>query len=77
MNAAQDSATVFGYFVNLTTIFGLLSWISLLTTHIFFVRARKAQGITDDKMPYVAPFGMWGSVIGLFFCVLIVRNAEV
>jgi amino acid transporter len=71
MNAAQDAATVFSYFVNLTTIFGLLSWISLLTTHIFFVRARKAQGITNDKMPYVAPFGEWGSIIGLFFCVLI------
>lgn len=71
MNAAQDSATVFSYFVNLTTIFGLMSWISLLTTHIFFVRARKAQGITDDKMPYVAPLGMWGSIIALFFCCLI------
>ncbi|KAF2678558.1 hypothetical protein K458DRAFT_423012 [Lentithecium fluviatile CBS 122367] len=71
MNAAEDSATVFSYFVNLTTIFGLMSWISLLTTHIFFVRARKAQGITDDKMPYVAPLGMWGSIIGLFFCCLI------
>jgi amino acid transporter len=40
-------------------------------THIFFVRARKAQGITDDQMPYVAPFGELGSIIGLFFCVLI------
>ncbi|KAF1957952.1 dicarboxylic amino acid permease-like protein [Byssothecium circinans] len=71
MNAAQDSATVFSYFVNLTTIFGLMAWISLLVSHIWFVRARKAQGITDEMMPYVAPFGMWGSIIGLFFCCLI------
>jgi amino acid transporter len=35
MNAADDATTVFGYFVNLTTIFGLLSWISLLVSHIF------------------------------------------
>ncbi|KAF2646275.1 hypothetical protein P280DRAFT_6413 [Massarina eburnea CBS 473.64] len=71
MNAAQDSATVFSYFVNLTTIFGLMAWISLLVTHIWFLRARKAQGITDEMMPYVAPFGIWGSIIGLFFCCLI------
>ena len=71
MNAADDSTVVFGYFVNLTTIFGLLSWISLLVSHIYFVRARHAQGITKDMMAYTAPFGLWGSHIALFFCVLI------
>ncbi|KAF2124246.1 hypothetical protein P153DRAFT_379761 [Dothidotthia symphoricarpi CBS 119687] len=71
MNASNDSKVVFGYFVNLTTIFGLLSWISLLVSHIFFVRARRAQGITKDQMAYTAPFGLWGSIIALFFCCLI------
>jgi len=71
MNASSDSKTVFGYFVNLTTIFGLLSWISLLVSHIFFVRARRAQGITNDQMAYTAPFGLIGSYIALFFCCLI------
>jgi amino acid transporter len=71
MNVADDSKIVFGYFVNLTTIFGLLSWISLLVSHIFFVRARRAQGITPDQMAYTAPFGLIGSYVALFFCVLI------
>ncbi|KAF2647946.1 histidine permease [Lophiostoma macrostomum CBS 122681] len=71
MNVADDAKTVFGYFVNLVTIFGLLTWISILVTHIYFVRARRAQGITNDMMPYVAPFGMIGSYIALFFCCLI------
>jgi amino acid transporter len=71
MNASQDSTVVFGYFVNMTTIFGLLSWISLLVSHIYFVRARRAQGITDDQLAYTAPFGLIGSYIGLFFCVLV------
>ncbi|EUC42059.1 hypothetical protein COCMIDRAFT_29244 [Bipolaris oryzae ATCC 44560] len=71
MNVADDSKTVFGYFVNLTTIFGLLSWISLLVSHIWFVRARNAQGITKDQMAYTAPFGLIGSYIALFFCILI------
>ncbi|KAF7680232.1 histidine permease [Alternaria burnsii] len=71
MNAADDAKVVFGYFVNLTTIFGLMSWISLLVSHIWFVRARRAQGITNDQMAYHAPFGLTGSYIALFFCILI------
>ncbi|KAF2807222.1 uncharacterized protein BDZ99DRAFT_393001 [Mytilinidion resinicola] len=71
MNVSDDSKIVFGYFVNLVTMFGLLAWISILVTHIYFVRARHAQGITNDQMPYVAPCGIWGSYIALFFCCLI------
>jgi len=71
MNVVEDSRVVFKYFVNLTTIFGILTWISILVTHIFFVRARHAQGITDAGMPYVSPFGIWGSWGALFGCSLI------
>jgi amino acid transporter len=65
------SYTVFGYFVNLVTMFGLLTWISILISHIFFVRARKAQNIPDSALAYVAPLGMWGSVGALIFSTLI------
>ncbi|KAF1838442.1 hypothetical protein BDW02DRAFT_565037, partial [Decorospora gaudefroyi] len=71
MNAADDAKTGFGYFVNLTTIFGLLSWISLLVSHIWFLRARNAYGITRHRMASIAPFGLSGSYIALFFCILI------
>lgn len=66
-----SSYKVFGYFTAMVTIFGLLTWIAILITHITFVRARKAQGITNDQVAYVAPLGMWGSVGALFFCCLI------
>ncbi|KAI3336719.1 amino acid permease [Xylariaceae sp. AK1471] len=71
LNVADDSKQVFTYFVNVTTILGLLTWISILVTHIWFVRARKAQGLTDDMMPYTAPLGIWGSYVALFICVLV------
>jgi len=71
MNVSKNSKVVFGYFVNLVTIFGILTWISILVTHIFFVKARKAQGISNDAMPYTAHFGIWGSYVALFFCCLI------
>lgn len=71
MNVSTSSSTVFTYFVNLVTIFGLLTWISILVSHIFFVNARHAQNIPDSELAYRAPLGKWGSVGALFFCCLI------
>ncbi|KAJ5103109.1 Dicarboxylic amino acid permease [Penicillium argentinense] len=71
MNVSNDSRTVFKYFVNLVTIFGLLTWISILVTHIYFIRARKAQNVPDSDLAYVAPFGAVGSYGALAFCILI------
>lgn len=65
------SYTVFGYFVNLVTMFGLLTWISILISHIYFVRARRAQGIQNTELAYVAPLGIYGSYGALAFCILI------
>ncbi|TEY71385.1 hypothetical protein BOTCAL_0094g00290 [Botryotinia calthae] len=65
------SYTVFGYFVNLVTMFGLLTWISILISHIYFVRARRAQGVQNTEMAYVAPLGIYGSYGALAFCILI------
>lgn len=71
LNVKDDSKAVFAYFVNLTTIFGILSWISILTTHIWFVRGRRAQGLADSDMPYVAPLGIWGSYVALAGCIIV------
>ncbi|KAG0136619.1 amino acid permease/ SLC12A domain-containing protein [Tuber indicum] len=71
MNVSDDSKIVFGYFVNLVTIFGILTWISILVTHICFVRARRAQGIADHQLAYTAPFGIWGSYGALVSCSII------
>jgi amino acid transporter len=71
LNVSNDSAKVFGYLTNVVVILGLLSWISILVTHIYFVRARKAQGIPEETLAYKAPFGVWGSYIALSFCILI------
>lgn len=71
MNVSSDSKTVFKYFVDLVTIFGLLTWISLLVTHIYFVRARKAQNVSDSDLVYTAPFGAAGSYFALVFCCII------
>lgn len=71
LNVAEDSREVFGYFVNLVSIFGLLTWISILVSHIYFIKARRAQGVDESSMRYKSPFGLWGSYVALAFCVLI------
>lgn len=71
MNVSNDSKTVFGYFVNLVTIFGLLTWVSILVAHIFFVRAREAQKVPLEDLPFRAPLGKWGSYFALFICILV------
>ncbi|KAH7325825.1 amino acid permease/ SLC12A domain-containing protein [Stachybotrys elegans] len=71
LNVTDDSRTVFLYFVNLVTIFGLLTWVSILVSHIFFIRARRAQGIEDSQLTFKAPLGIWGSYVALFFCILV------
>lgn len=59
------------YLVNMVSIFGLLSWISILVSHIYFVRARRVQGIAESAMAYIAPQGIAGSMAALVFCCII------
>lgn len=71
LNVADDSRKVFGYFVNLVTIFGVLTWISILVAHIYFVKACRAQGILKSDLVYTAPFGLYGTYFALVFCIII------
>ncbi|KAL1874622.1 amino acid transporter [Paecilomyces lecythidis] len=71
MNVSSNSKTVFQYFVNCITLFGLIVWVCILLSHICFVRARQIQRISPEKMHYKAPLGVYGSWGALSFCVLI------
>lgn len=71
LNVSNDSRKIFGYFVSLVTMFGLLTWISILVSHICFVRARRAQNVSKQAMAYTAPLGLPGTYFALVFCILI------
>ncbi|KAJ5104446.1 Amino acid/polyamine transporter I [Penicillium alfredii] len=71
LNVSHDSTLVFGYFVDTVTMLGLLTWMSILITHISFVRARKAQGIPDKALAFKARFGLPGTWFGLVLCLFI------
>jgi amino acid permease len=40
-------------------------------SHIYFVKARNAQGVDPASLRYKSPFGLWGTYIALGFCCLI------
>lgn len=79
MSVSSASSKVFNYLVNVVSIFGLLSWISILITYIYFDRAVRAQGIDKSTFAYYAPWQPYGAYITLFFCVLLalVKNFTV
>lgn len=79
MNISTDSKLVFKYFINLITIFGLLCWITILITHIYFIRARRAQGIADTALVYKAPLGINGSygALAAFCLIALTKNFNV
>ncbi|GAA5873504.1 hypothetical protein JCM3774_002435 [Rhodotorula dairenensis] len=52
---SKSAKTVFGYFVSLVTLYGALTWLSILGSHIAMMRALKAQGISRDELPWKAP----------------------
>lgn len=71
MTVSSGSAQVFNYFVNVVSIFGLMSWISILITYIYFDRALKAQGVDKSSLAYAAPWQPYGAYFALAFCCLI------
>ncbi|KAI0664911.1 dicarbixylic amino acid permease [Cubamyces menziesii] len=65
LNVSSSSAKVFGWFVNLVSTFGAITWMCICYTHIRFMKALKAQGLSRDALPYKAPFQPWGSWFAL------------
>lgn len=61
LNVSSGAAKVFTYFVNLVSAFGAITWIAICYSHIRFMKALKAQGMSRDDLPYKAPLNPWGS----------------
>ncbi|KAJ6107160.1 hypothetical protein N7523_008483 [Penicillium sp. IBT 18751x] len=71
LNVPQDAVLMFRYLTDTVTMLGLLTWMSILFTHISFVRARRAQGIEDSILLYRARFGLPGTWLAIALCLFI------
>lgn len=65
MSLGSGSSTAFGYLANLTSVCGLLTWCVIGILHLRFRHAMSAQGVSDDVLPYRAPFARFFN--GVFF----------
>ncbi|TDL19138.1 amino acid permease [Rickenella mellea] len=67
LNVSNNGATVFNWFVNITSITGLITWDIILITYARFYAGLKHRGIDRNTLPYKAPFQPYATYFGIFF----------
>lgn len=72
LNESNSGSTVFEWFINISGVAGFISWTCIGISHIAFMRALRAQGISRDSLPYKAMWQPWFSWYGIFFNILII-----
>jgi len=71
MGVSAGSGKVFGWFANMTSVAGLMTWFGIAVTYIRFYAGMKAQGLDRSKLPYhskLQPYAAWYAAIS---CLLI------
>ncbi|KAI0064602.1 hypothetical protein BV25DRAFT_1823006 [Artomyces pyxidatus] len=71
LNVRSSSQKVFGWFVNLVSTFGAITWMCICYSHIRFMKALEAQGMSRGNLPYKAPFQPYGSWFALISTAII------
>jgi len=72
MNVSSGAATVFNWFVNLSTVGGFFGWWGINITYIFFYRGFKAQGLDRKQLIYHSNLQPYLSYWGVFWTSLFI-----
>ncbi|KAI0750026.1 amino acid permease [Daedaleopsis nitida] len=72
MSISSGAGRVFNWFVNMTSISGLMTWFGISLTYIRFHKGYTQQGYDRTKLPYynrLQPYAAWWSMImSVFIC---------
>ena len=71
LNLGGNGSTVFLWLVNVTAVAGFITWSCISASHLGFMRALKAQGISRDDLPYKTRWQTYFAWYGLVFNVII------
>ncbi|KAJ7873291.1 amino acid permease/ SLC12A domain-containing protein [Mycena olivaceomarginata] len=71
MGVTSGSGKVFGWFANMTSIAGLMTWFGICLTYIRFYKGMKAQGYERKHLPFASPLQPFAAWYGLIFCLVI------
>nr|VWO96679.1 Amino acid permease family protein [Ganoderma boninense] len=66
MGVTTGSGRVFGWFVNMTSIAGLMTWFGICVTYVRFHKGFKAQGFDRSTLPYahaLQPYAAWYAIV--------------
>lgn len=72
LQVSNGSQVVLHWLINLVTSGGVITYIVMAITYIFFHRACKAQGIDRRTFPYYGYFQPYGAYLGLAWMIMIV-----
>ncbi|EXJ78910.1 hypothetical protein A1O3_08410 [Capronia epimyces CBS 606.96] len=67
-----DASVVFGWFVNITTVAGLIGWAVICVTWLRFNRAFQVQGLSRQSLPYRSPLQPYTAWFCLVWVILII-----
>lgn len=74
MGINTGSGKVFGWFANMTSVAGLMTWFGISITYIRFHAGFKAQGFDRKSLPYASPlqpYAAWYAAIACFIICLV------
>jgi len=71
MGINSGSGRVFGWFANMTSVAGLMTWFGITVTYIRFYKGMQAQGFDRSKLPFASKFQPYAAWYSMFFCLLI------
>jgi lysine-specific permease len=66
------SGIVFTWLTNLTSLAGLITWVTISITHVRFRQGYVAQGRSLNALPYVAPLFPFLDILVIFFGTIII-----
>ncbi|KAH7470449.1 hypothetical protein FOMA001_g13970 [Fusarium oxysporum f. sp. matthiolae] len=56
LTVVNNTSVVFAWFVNITTVAGLIGWVVIQVTYLRFFAGLKKQGYSRKDLPYKSPF---------------------
>ncbi|KAJ8084938.1 hypothetical protein AAF712_004532 [Marasmius tenuissimus] len=74
MAVSAGAGKVFGWFQNMCSVAGLLTWFAISVTYLRFYAGLKAQGYDRSKLPFYSrlqPYAAWYSaILTMLICIL-------
>lgn len=71
LNASTSTSKVLTWFTNIITAAGVINFVVICITYIFFYRACQAQGLDRKTLPYCGYFQPYSAYIGCGFMVFV------